>query len=80
MRKTTEEVGGYGFVNGLGLSGDQQQKAKLVRRVSRALERGDWDRVLEYAAAYGIGRWVGSSVRRAFSPQELDSSLVQRGV
>lgn len=68
MRKTTQEIGEYGFVNGLGLTGDQDQKAKLVRRVVRAIERGDWDRVLEYAAAYGVGTWAGSSVRRAFSP------------
>ena len=68
MRKTTEEIGEYGFVNGLGLKGEERQKAKLVRRISRAIDRGDWDRVLEYAAAYGIGRWAGSSVRRALAP------------
>jgi hypothetical protein len=80
MRRTTEEIGEYGFINGLGVSGDQQQKTKLVRRVSRAIERGDWDRVLEYAAAYGVGRWAGSSVRRAFLPPEQGSSQDQRGV
>jgi hypothetical protein len=69
MRKTTEEIGEYGFVNGLGLKGDQQQKAKLVQRVARAIERRDLDRILEYAAAYGLGRWAGSSIRQALNPQ-----------
>lgn len=69
MRRTTEEIGEYGFVNGLGIKGDEHQMAKLVRRVSRAVEGHDWDRVLEYAAAYGFGRWVGASVRRALEPR-----------
>lgn len=68
MRKTTEEIGAYGFVNGIGLSGDPQQKSKLVRRVARAIDRRDWDRVLEYLAAYGLGRMAGSKIRKAIEP------------
>ena len=68
MRKTAKEIGEYGFANGLGLQGDQEQKAKLVKKVVGAVERGDLDRLIEYAAAYVVGAWAGSSVRQAFSP------------
>ena len=65
MRKTTEEIGAYGVVNGLGISGDPQQKAKLLRRVGRALDRGDLGLLLEYLAAYGAGAWAGTAMRKA---------------
>jgi hypothetical protein len=79
MRKTTQEIGEYGFVNGLGLEGDQQLKAKLIRRASNAVDRGDWGRVIEYLAAYGVGRWAGSSVRRALESQRGNPSIAQYG-
>lgn len=65
MRKTTEEIGVYGVVNGLGLRGDPNEKAKLLRRIGRAIDRRDYRLLLEYMTAYGVGAWVGSAVRRA---------------
>lgn len=65
MRKTTQEIGVYGMVNGLGLRGDPKDKAKLLRRARRAAERGDFGLLLEYLAAYGVGAWAGANLRRA---------------
>ena len=65
MKRTSQEIGAYGFVNGLGFQGDPAEKAKLLRRVGRAIERGDFEVLLEYLAAYGIGAWAGSFVQRA---------------
>ena len=53
----------YGAINGLGLRGDPKVKAKLIRSVERAIERGDWGRVLELTIAYGAGSAVGSLAR-----------------
>lgn len=72
MRKTTQEIGVYGVVNGLGLSGDPKEKAKLLSRARRAAERGDFGLLLEYLAAYGVGAWVGARLRRAI--QNIDNS------
>ncbi len=65
MRKTTEQIGVYGVVNGLGLRGDPHEKAKLLGRVGRAIDRRDFGVLLEYLAAYGVGAWAGSAIRRA---------------
>jgi hypothetical protein len=67
MRKTTEEIGAYGLANGLGFHGDPKQKAKLVRRASKAVERGHYGVLLEYLLAYGAGSWAGARVRRAIT-------------
>lgn len=67
MRKTTEEIGAYGVMNGLGFRGDQVEKAKLVRRAQRAAERGDYGLLLEYLAAYGAGTWAGARLLRAIT-------------
>jgi hypothetical protein len=69
MSSTAEQIGVYGFVNGLGLRGDPQAKARLLRSVRRAIRRGDWDWVLKLAAAYGIGVSIGSWIQQAARPQ-----------
>jgi hypothetical protein len=61
--KATEEMGLYGLVNGLGLRGPSEEKAKLIGTVRRAARRGDWDRVIRLAAAYGVGASVGAALR-----------------
>ena len=63
MRSTTEQTGIYGFVNGVGLSGDPATKRKLLQRAQRAANRGDLDTLTRMAAAYLIGAGVGSYVR-----------------
>ena len=67
MRKTTQEIGVYGVVNGLGFRGDPKEKAKLLRRARRAAERGDFGLLIEYLAAYGVGAWAGASLRQAIT-------------
>ncbi|MFI5418226.1 MAG: hypothetical protein ACHQ2Y_04940 [Candidatus Lutacidiplasmatales archaeon] len=63
MTSTAEQMAAYGAVNGLGFHGDSRTKAKLVRSMERAIERGDWDRVVELAFSYGAGSLVGSLLR-----------------
>jgi hypothetical protein len=67
MGATVGEFGGYGIVNGLGIRGDARDKERLLRNVSRAVNRGDWDWVLTVAAAYSLGAIVGSETRKALS-------------
>jgi hypothetical protein len=66
MGAKIEDFGGYGFVNGLGLHGDQSERAKLLRSLHRAVDRGDWPCVARIATAYGFGAFVGSEVRKLF--------------
>jgi len=61
--KATEEIGLYGLVNGLGLHGPPKEKAKLIGKIRRAAQRGDWERVLRLAVAYGIGASLGAALR-----------------
>ncbi len=81
MRKTTEGIAAYGIVNGLGFGGDPEVKAKLLRRVGRALGQGDVGRLLEYLVAYGFGNWVGSSVRNSLpAPSDSESTEYSNSV
>ena len=64
MRKTTQEIGAYGVENGLGFHGVANEKAMLVRRVGRAIDRGDLGLLAEYLAAYGVGTYAGSRLKQ----------------
>lgn len=64
MSKTTQQIGAYGIVNGLGLHGDPKEKAKLLRRVRTVIERGDLGQLAEFMAAYGVGAWAGLTFRQ----------------
>ena len=64
MNSTETEIGAYGFVNGLGYHGDQETKDRLIRRVARAVDRGDWETILGYLVAYGVGSWAGELTRQ----------------
>lgn len=73
MTKAEEEIGAYGLVNGLGLHGDREIKTKLIRRVARAANRGDWETVLNYVVAYGLGRSIGSWARARLASYQSTS-------
>lgn len=68
MSDVKREFGAYGFVNGLGLHGDDRSKEKLLKRLLRAIDRGDWEKVAEYLLAYGAGRTFGSLALSVVAP------------
>lgn len=63
VSETEIQVAAYGFVNGLGLSGDPEVKARLVKRARAVADRGDWEGLVRLAVAYGAGMTFGSRVR-----------------
>lgn len=81
MTSTAERIAAYGALNGLGFHGDPEVKAKLLRSVGRAIDRGDWDRVLKLTLAYGAGNAVGSAFRPTVQKlsEQTDPWLVRWG-
>lgn len=65
MATRVQAAGIYGFVNGLGYPGDRSEAKRLIHSAQRAVQRGNWDLVLEMGLAYLFGATVGSSIRTA---------------
>jgi hypothetical protein len=70
MTTMVERAGVYGLVNGLGVHGTSREKERILASASRAANRGEWARVLELAASYGLGVYVGSLIREATRPRD----------
>lgn len=77
MSTRVEQAGIYGFVNGLGYSGDAETKSRLIKTARRAANRGDWDLLFTMGLAYVLGSAVGSSFRG--QPQRASASAVWPG-